>query len=173
MVGERDEHDVEQAEEEQQRGDAEVEEQRDVRTALHEVHPVLGQPVKALQKEEQREECDELRVQIVAEHGERQTGLGDRVPGAFDQVLGLRRPQFAEEDESEQFADEQYADERLQVDDRHAAARSGDVDHRRVELFLLVERVRQHAAGQRNAGQGDQKRLHFGWFGLFRMSGFC
>lgn len=52
-------------------------------TPTYKVHSVLSQPVKALEKEEEGEEGDEARAEVVAEDSEGQAGLGHRVPGAL------------------------------------------------------------------------------------------
>ena len=51
------------------------------------VDSILGEPVKALEKEQEREHGDELGTEVVAEHGERQTRLRDRIPASLEQML--------------------------------------------------------------------------------------
>lgn len=53
----------------------------------HKVHPVLSQPVEALKEEQEGEEGDKARGEVVPEHSERQARLGHRVPGALDEML--------------------------------------------------------------------------------------
>ena len=60
-------------------------------SVTHKVHAVLGQPVEALEEEQQREEGHEARGEVVPEHGEGQAGLRHGVPRALNQVLGGER----------------------------------------------------------------------------------
>lgn len=53
----------------------------------YKVHAVLGQPVEALEEEQQREERHKARREVVPEHGEGQAGLCHGVPRTLDQVL--------------------------------------------------------------------------------------
>lgn len=53
----------------------------------HKVHPVLGQPVEALEEEQEGEEGDKARGEVVPEHGECQARLGHRVPRALNEML--------------------------------------------------------------------------------------
>ena len=71
---------VEHEQESHQTDDAGVEERGDHGTPLHEVHAVLGQPVEALEAEQEREHGDEARAEVVAEDGEGETRLRDHVP---------------------------------------------------------------------------------------------
>lgn len=53
----------------------------------YKVHAVLGQPVEALEEEQQREERHEAWREVVPEHREGQAGLRHGVPRSLDQVL--------------------------------------------------------------------------------------
>lgn len=53
----------------------------------HKVHPILCQPVEALEEEQEGEEGHEARGEIISEHSEGQTRLCDSVPGALDEML--------------------------------------------------------------------------------------
>lgn len=53
----------------------------------HKVHPILSQPVEALQEEQEGEEGDKPRGEIISEHGEGQARLCHCVPGALDEML--------------------------------------------------------------------------------------
>lgn len=53
----------------------------------HKVHPVLSQPVKALEEEQESEEGDKARGEVVPEHSEGQARLGHSVPRALDEML--------------------------------------------------------------------------------------
>jgi hypothetical protein len=67
-----------------ERDDPDVKEERDGRRPLHEVHAVLSQPVKRLEEEEQREECNKLWRKIVSEKRNNLTILGNSfVPDVF------------------------------------------------------------------------------------------
>lgn len=62
--------------------------QRDPPPPTHEVDAVLSQPVEALEKEQEGEEGDEARGEVVSEHSECQARLSHSIPGALDQMLG-------------------------------------------------------------------------------------
>lgn len=55
----------------------------------HKVHPVFSQPVEALEEEQECEEGDEARGEVVPEHSECQARLGHSVPGALNQMLNV------------------------------------------------------------------------------------
>lgn len=61
----------------------------------HKVHPVLSQPVEALKEEQEGEEGDEARGEIIPEHSESQARLGHSVPRAFDEMLRVARKEHA------------------------------------------------------------------------------
>lgn len=58
-----------------------------VSVITHKVHPVLGQPVEALKEEQECEEGDEARGEVIPENGERQARLSHRIPRALNEVL--------------------------------------------------------------------------------------
>lgn len=133
-----------------------MKEKGDVRTPLHVVDAVLGEPVETLEEEEEREEGDELGAQVVSEDGEGQAGLCDGVPAAFDEMLHFRGSQLAEEHFPHEFPHEENEDERLEVDDGHARIGLGQVHDTRVELLLLVVGIPYDPSSQDHAAQGDQ-----------------
>ncbi len=53
----------------------------------HKVHPVFSQPVKAFEEKQQSEKGHKARREIIPEDCKGQTGLGHRIPGAFNQML--------------------------------------------------------------------------------------
>lgn len=126
-----------------------------MRKSPHIIDAVLGEPVEGLEEEQHGEQGDEFRVEVVAEHGEGETGLRQGVPEAFHQVFEFGGAQRAEEDLLHQLAGHEDEDERLEVDDGHARVRFGDVDHRGVELFLRVVGIAQDDASQRQTGETD------------------
>ena len=65
MVGVMDEEQVEEEQQAQQHHGANVKENGDDGRALHEVDPVLHQPVKAFQEQKNREQGDKSRRKVV------------------------------------------------------------------------------------------------------------
>lgn len=53
----------------------------------HKVHPVLSQPVEALKEEQEGEEGDKARGEVIPKNSECQARLCHCVPGALDEVL--------------------------------------------------------------------------------------
>lgn len=49
----------------------------------HKVHAVFSQPVKTLEEEEEGEECNKARAEVVPKDSEGQTSLSDSIPGTF------------------------------------------------------------------------------------------
>lgn len=68
------------------------------RDFTYKVHPILGQPVERLEEQQHREEGHEFRIEVIAEHGERQAGFGQRIPKPVHQVLELGGAQCSEKD---------------------------------------------------------------------------
>lgn len=57
----------------------------------HKVHPVLSQPVEALKEEQEGEEGDKARGEVIPKHSECQACLCHCVPGALDEMLMAQR----------------------------------------------------------------------------------
>ena len=53
----------------------------------HKVHPVLSQPVEALKEEQEGEEGNKARGEVIPENSECQARLCHCVPGALNEVL--------------------------------------------------------------------------------------
>jgi hypothetical protein len=58
---------------------------------------------------------------------------------------------LSEEDLVHYFADEKRDDERLQVEHGHARVGLGQVDYRRIELFLMIESIQNDDEREREA----------------------
>lgn len=57
------------------------------RQQSYKVDSILCQPVEALDKQQQREDGNELRAEVFSEQGECQAGIDQCVPRAFHQML--------------------------------------------------------------------------------------
>lgn len=67
--------------------DPNVEEQGDDRRALHEIDPVVRQPVECLEEQQYCEQCHKLGGEVVAENSEGEAGLRDSIERTLDKVL--------------------------------------------------------------------------------------
>lgn len=59
--------------------------------ATHKVHAVFSQPVKTLEEEKEREECDKAGAEVIPKDGEGQTSLSDSIPRTLQKVLEVGR----------------------------------------------------------------------------------
>lgn len=57
--------------------------------STHKIHTVLSQPVETLEEEEESEECNKSRAEVIPKNGEGQTSLSNSIPGTLQKVLGV------------------------------------------------------------------------------------
>ena len=124
--------------------------------------PGLHQPVEQLEEEECGEERDEAHVELLAEDGHGEAGLGDGVPRALVQVLHLRLAQSAEEEALDQLPREEREHERLVAEREEAELVGGEVDHRGVELPPRLVRLVRDGRHERGRGQCVHAEAHGG-----------
>ena len=122
----------------------------------------LHQPVEQLEEEECGEERDEAHVELLAEDGHGEAGLGDGVPRALVQVLHLRLAQSAEEEALDQLPREQREHERLVAEREEAELVGGEIDHRGVELPPRLVRLVRDGRHERRRGQCVHAEAHGG-----------
>lgn len=63
----------------------------DIGAVFHKVHAVFSQPVKTLEEEKEREECDKAGAEVIPKDGEGQTSLSDSIPRTLQKVLEVGR----------------------------------------------------------------------------------
>jgi hypothetical protein len=116
LIGVGDEEVVEKAEDAEQPRDSDVKHVADHGTPLHlevsrifddfhrdsskmsyVVDSILRQPVKGLEEQQNREQRDELWIEVVPENGECEAGLGQRIPEPLHQMLELSSTKRSEE----------------------------------------------------------------------------
>jgi len=127
------------------------------------INPVLGKPMKTLQKEQKCEHCNKLWTKIVTKHSECQTCFSYCVPTSLKQVLWIDQnsikkktnnryrilriylklnwSQLSKENLVNNLADQESNNERLQVQHGHARIRLGQINNGWIELFFVKERI--------------------------------